>query len=215
MEESIAGFKETGDWVAIVEHGERITTALDEEGIEGEDFDDWNEWRPKAHERLSEDVNEKTAEQASASRGKGEKKGKSPTEDAGTAREELEDTVSELAEGDIDDAVEEGRDTVEYATRAADTAGRKALRTVEETVYKHVMTQVSPAYFDNELVSANVERDRSGNRYTFEVNINDDALKDRVSDRLEQYDEEIDRWRGETEKETESAEAAEGIDPVE
>ncbi|WP_423744081.1 DUF5828 family protein (plasmid) [Haladaptatus sp. SPP-AMP-3] len=215
MEESIAGFKETGDWVAIVEHGERITKALDEEGIEGHDFDEWNKWRPKAGERLREDVNEKTAKQASAARGEGEKAGKSSTEDAGTAREELEDTVSELAEGDIDDALEEGKDTIEYATRAADTAGRKALRTVEETVYKHVMTQVSPAYFDNELVSANVERGRGGNRYTFEVNVNDDDLKTRVSDRLKRYDEEIDRWRGETEKETESAEAAEGIDPVE
>ncbi|EFW94150.1 hypothetical protein ZOD2009_03365 [Haladaptatus paucihalophilus DX253] len=215
MEESIAGFKETGDWVAIVEHGERITKALDEEGIEGHDFDEWNEWRPKAGERLREDVNEKTAKQASAARGEGEKAGKSSTEDAETAREELEDTVSELAEGDIDDALKEGKGTIEYATRAADTAGRKALRTVEETVYKHVMTQVSPAYFDNELVSANVERGRGENRYTFEVNVNDDDLKARVSDRLKRYDEEIDRWRGETEKETESVEAAEGIDPVE
>ena len=214
MEESVAGFKETGDWVTIVEHGERITTALEAESVEGRAFDDWNEWRPKAHERLREDVKEKTAEQASASRGEGEKAGKTPTEDVKTAREELGDTVSELAEGDIDDAVDEGQDTVEYATRAADTVGRKALRTVEETVYKHVMTQVSPVYFDNELVSANVERGRNGNEYTFEVNINDDDLKGRVGDRLKEY-EDVDRWRGETEKRTDSAEAAEGIDPVE
>ncbi len=214
MERSVAGFKETGDWVTIVEHGERITTALEAEGVDGDAFDDWNEWRPKAHERLGEDVTEKTAEQASVSRGTGEKAGKSPTEDVKTAQEELADTLSELAEGDMDDAADESRDTIEYATRAADTAGRKAFRTVEETVYKHVMTQVSPVYFDNELISANVERARNGDQYTFEVNINEDELKDSVGDRLEEY-EDIDRWRGETEKETESAEAAEGIDPME
>ncbi len=215
MEESVAGFKERGNWVTIVEHGERITEALQNEDIDGSAFDEWNEWRPKVHERLSEDVKEKTAEQASASEGEGEKAGKSPTEDVNAAGDELKDTVSELAEGDLEDAVEEGQESVGRVTRAVDTAGRKALRTVEETVYKHVMTQVSPVYFDNELVSANVERTRDADEpYVFEVNVNDDGLKDRVRDRLTKY-EELKRWRGETEKETDSVEAAEGTESPE
>ncbi|WP_266078382.1 DUF5828 family protein [Haladaptatus caseinilyticus] len=215
MEESVAGFKKRGDWVTIVEHGERITQALEDEGIDNSDFDDWNEWRPKVHERLSEDVTEKTAEQASAAKGEGEKAGKSPTEDVGAAGDELKDSVTELAEGDLEDAIDEGQESLERATRAVDTAGRKALRTVEETVYKHVMTQVSPVYFDNELVSANVERTRDRDqRYVFEVNVNDDELKDRVRDRLEEYDDEK-RWRGETPKKTDSVEAAEGTESPE
>jgi hypothetical protein len=215
MEESVAGFKERGDWVTIVEHGERITKALEDEGVDGSNFDEWNEWRPKVHERLGEDVKEKTAEQASPSEGEGERAGKSPSEDVNAAGDELKDSASELAEGDLEDAIEEGQESLERATRAVDTAGRKALRTVEETVYKHVMTKVSPVYFDNELVSANVERTRNRNeRYAFEVNVNDDDLKDHVRDRLVEYEGKK-RWRGETEKRTDSVEAAEGTESLE
>jgi len=215
MDESVAGFKQNGTWVRIVEHGERITEALSDEDIDGPDFEEWDEWRPKAHERLSEDVKEKTADQASTSRGEGEKAGKSAEEDVKAAGDELTDSASELAEGDVVDALKEGQDSIERAARAADTVGRKAVRPIEEGVYKHIMTQVSPVYFDNNLVSANIERARDTDKpYVFEVNVNDDDLKDRVRDRLETYDER-NRWRGETEKETDSVEAAEGVDPPE
>ena len=73
MEESVSGFKCRGTWADIVEHGERITRALRDNGAEGEAFEEWDEWRPKSHERLGEDVNEKTAEQASVGEGDGEK----------------------------------------------------------------------------------------------------------------------------------------------
>ena len=46
----------------------------------------------------------------------------------------------------------------------------------------------------------------------FEVNVNDDELKTEVSDRLSQYDDEVDRWHVDIEKETEAAEAAEGVE---
>lgn len=215
MEESVAGFKQRGDWVTIVEHGERITKALEDEGVDDSNFDEWNEWRPKVHERLGEDVKEKAAEQASPSEGEGEKAGKSPSEDVNAAGDELKDSVAELTERDLEDAIDEGQESLERATRAVDTAGRKVLRTVEETVYKHVMTKVSPVYFDNELVSANVERTRDRDEgYAFEVNVNDDDLKDRVRDRLAEYEGEK-RWRGETEKRTDSVEAAEGTESLE
>jgi hypothetical protein len=215
VEESVAGFKKRGDWVTVVEHGERITEALKKEDVTGSDFDEWNEWRPKVHERLGEDVKEKTAEKASTSEGEGELEDTSPLEDVNGAGKELKESAAELAEGDLEDALEEGKESLDRAARAVDTAGRKALRTVEEPVYKHVMTQVSPVYFDNELVSANVERARDAEApYVFEVNINDDGLKDRIRDRLSEF-EELDRWRGETEKNTDAAEAAEGVDPPE
>lgn len=218
MEESISGFKERGGWVAIVEHGERLTEALLEAGVTGEAFEEWDEWRPKAHERFSEDVNEKTAAQVSLDEGEGERAGKTPTEDIGAAGEELSDSVEEFANGDVSDAVEEGSESIEYVTRAVDSAARKAVRTVEGPVYKHVMTQLSPCYFDNELISANVERTSTGDadrRYTFEVNIIDDALKKQVSSLLAEYDDRVDRWHVETPKNTETFEAAEGADAAE
>jgi len=218
MEESVSGFKYRGTWTEIVEHGERITRALREAeaDVDGEAFEEWNEWRPKSHERLGEDVNEKTAEQASVGEGEGEKAGKEPDEDLRTAGEKLSESYERVEEGDNEGAVERWQDSINYVARAADSAGRKALRAVEDTVYRKVMTQLAPYYFDNELVSANVQKTARGgdeDQFIFEVNVNDDDLKAFVSDRLADYEDAVDRWHVDTEKETEIAEVVEGVEP--
>jgi len=216
MEESVSGFKARGTWADIVEHGERITRALREAGADGTAFEEWDEWRPKSHERLGEDVNEKTAEQASVDEGEGEKAGKEPDEDLRTAGEKLSESYERVEEGDNEGAVERWQDSINYVARAADSAGRKALRAVEDTVYRKVMTQLAPYYFDNELVSANVQKTARGgdeDQFIFEVNVNDDDLKAFVSDRLADYEDAVDRWHVDTEKETEIAEVVEGVEP--
>lgn len=215
MEESVSGFKTRGDWMAVVEHGERITRALqdvaDEEGIglRGA-LEEFDEWRPKSHERLEEDVNEKTAAQASVAEGEGEKEGKGPDEDLQTAGEKLAESYENLDEPD--EAVGKWGESIDYVARAADSAGRKAIRTVENAVYRNVMTQIAPYYFDNELISANLQQVRGTDEYVFEVNVNDDDLKVRVSNRLADYESEVDRWHVDTEKATETVEAAEGAE---
>ena len=218
MEEGVAGFKLAGDWGEIVEHGERITRALREAGANEEypgAFADWNDWRPKSEELIDVEIREKTAEHASVDEGKGEKAGESPNDDVRTAGQRLAESYDSL-EDDPDEAVEKWQDSVNHVARAADSAGRKALRSVEDTVYRRVMTRIAPYYFDNELVSANVAR--SGDEeapFVFEVNVNDDEFKTAVSDRLASFTEKIDRWHVDAEKRTENAEAAEGVDPPE
>jgi hypothetical protein len=223
IEESVSGFKTHGGWVDVVEHGERITQALQEllgaDDVEADidvaDLDEFDDWRPKSHERLDEDVNEKTAEQASIDEGKGEQAGKDPDEDLQKAGEKLTESYENLDEPD--EAIDKWGESVDYVARAADSAGRKALRKVEDTVYRNVMTQIAPYYFDNPLVSANLRRvgDNDHPEYVFEVNVNDDDLKMRVSNRLADYDQDVDRWHVDTEKVTEAVEAAEGVDAVE
>jgi uncharacterized protein YoxC len=218
MEESVSGFKVRGDWMDVVEHGERITRALKDientdEGVTVDDdaMDAWNEWRPKSHERLDEDVNEKTAEQASVNEGEGEKKGKAPDEDLQKAGEKLTESYENLE--DPDEAVGKWSESLDYVARAADSAGRKALRTVEGAVYKNVMTQLAPYYFDNELVSANLQRVGDEDpEYVLEVNVNDDDLKIKVSNRLADYDQDVDRWHIDTEKEVDVGAVAEGVE---
>ena len=215
MEESISGFKVRGSWGDVVEHGERITRALRDAGVDSDAFAEWNEWRPKSHERLGEDVNEKTAKQASVGEGEGEKAGKKPEEDLQTAGEKLSESYEKVEAGDNEGALERWQDSIDYVTRAADSASRKAVRKVEDTVYRKVMTQLAPYYFDNELISANIQKTARGGdeqQFIFEVNVNDDDLKEVVSTRLGEYDSEIDRWHVDTEKETETAEAAEGVE---
>ncbi|QLG49806.1 DUF5828 family protein [Natrinema halophilum] len=227
MEESISGFKVRGDWGDIVEHGERITRALQDAGAHDPDrsdgaqyaraFEEWDEWRPKAHETLDSDVSEKTADQASVEEGKGEKAGKKPDEDIKTAGEKLSESYEKLEDDDAEAAVGNWKESIDYVARAADSAGRKALRRVEDTVYQNVMTQLAPYYFDNELVSANVQQSTrnggNGEQFVFEVNVNDDDLKEDVSDRLAEFEDEIDRWHVEVEKDTDAAEAIEGAEP--
>ncbi len=220
MDESVSGFKVRGGWVDVVEHGERITQALEELAEEHDvnttaltEFDDW---RPKSHERLDEDVSEKTAEQAHVEEGKGEQEGKSPDDDLQTAGEKLAESYESL--DDPDEAVDKWGESIDYVARAADSAGRKALRKVEDSVYQNVMTRVSPYFFDNDLISANLQRvSRSDEpEYVFEVNINDDDFKIRVSNLLADYEQEVDRWHVNTEKATDVVEAVEGVEaPVE
>ncbi len=215
MEESISGFKRRGTWGDVVEHGERITTALREASATEhypDAFEDWVEWRPKAHEQIETEVSEKTADQASVGKGEGEAKGKSADEDLQTAGERLTESYEKIEENDANGAVEKWQDTIDYVARAADTASRKALRKVENTVYRRVMTQVAPYYFDNELVSANLQRVRSQEEFVFEVNINDEAMKAEVKDHLYSFENDIDRWHVDTEKDIERAKAAEGVE---
>ncbi|MDG5817889.1 DUF5828 family protein [Natronococcus sp. A-GB7] len=225
MEESISGFKVRGDWGDVVEHGERITRALRKAGVHDPDhdygasfaraFEEWDEWRPKAHETLERDVSEKTADQASVEEGKGERAGKEPDEDIKTAGEKLSKSYEHLEKDDADAAVDDWKESIDYVARAADSASRKALRRVEDTVYQNVMTQLAPYYFDNELISANIQQSTrgEGEQFIFEVNVNDDVLKEDVSSQLSEFEDAIDRWHVEVEKDTEAAEAIEGAEP--
>ena len=216
MEESVSGFKERGSWAEVVEHGERVTRALKDlakgdHEIPDDPLVEWDEWRPKVEERLDEDVSEKTAEQAAVDEGEGERAGKEPNEDVQAAGEKLTESYESLDEPDR--AVEKAGESIDYIKRAADSASRRALRAVEGTVYKTVMTQVSPYYFDNELVSANVRR-AARDDYVFEVNVNDDDLKIHVSNKLADLEQSVERWHVDTEKEVEHAAVAEGAEEI-
>lgn len=199
MESSISGFKITGSWEDVVEHGEKIESILEtvEEGdsyeIDGELVEEFNEWRPKVREVGSESkISDKTAEKAAVSKSDSEEKNKNVSEDIGDAASEAGKSVSELSDSNIESSWEHWKSTTNYMTRATDTVWRRYFRKVEKFVYKHLMTIVSPYYFDNELVSANIQR-KSESTYVFEININDDKLKSRVESIMIDLDER-DRW---------------------
>lgn len=212
MKKGISGFIVEGGWSDVVEHGERITVALRDVGYSGKALEEWDDWRPKAHERLGKDVREKTAKYAHLKDGPGERANQTPVDDVQEAGNELTDAYERL--DNMDKALARWRASVRYLGRAADSTGRKAVRTVEDVVYKRVMTRTSPFYFDNELVSANIRQSNQANGlvYAFEVNVNDDDLKAVVSDRLETFENEVDRWHLDIKKDTRTVEAAEGID---
>jgi hypothetical protein len=205
------------DDTATVDIDDTATVDVDEATDYTDAFEEWNEWRPKSHERIEADVSEKTAEQASVAEGKGEQAGKGPDEDIQTAGEKLTESYEKLEDDDTGSAVDKWGESIEYVARAADSAGRKALQAVEDTVYQRVMTQIAPYYFDNELISANLQHNTNGDddTFTFEINVNDDDLKAAVSAILAEYEDTVDRWHVDTEKETENVEAIEGVEAPE
>lgn len=213
MKERVSGFEEQGDWVDIVEHGEQIITALQDVGCSEEAIDEFDEWRPKVDERLHSDMRKKTAEQAHVDEGPGEDANQSPKEDLQRAGEELADAYDHL--DDREKATEEWVESLRYVVRSADSVSRKAIRSFEDAIYVRLMTRLSPLYFDNSLISANLRRHgrmRRDNRYFLEVNINEDELKKAIRERLAAYETKRHHWNLETETNTETAEVAEGIE---
>ncbi len=182
------GFRVVGDWGEIVEHAERLTSALDRAFVEEERerfeeaFEQWRGWRPRPGE-VVEEVRDRTAEEASLDEADVEEEANGVREDLHEAREHLEEKLGET-EG-VPEAAEAVKGAAEKASRSARSASRQAWRALEESVYRHVMTRVSPYYFDNALVSASLERLGEAS-FAFEVKVKEDALEDRVVARLEE-----------------------------
>jgi hypothetical protein len=215
MNETITGFVCTGGWIEIVEHGERVTTALLKirpEIADDPDFDRWDSWRPKADERLKYDVKWKTADEACIGEGEGERNHVSPIEDVRSAQSRAADIMREAKNGHPRSAVSAWEDSLDYTTRAADTSFRKSLRLIERSLYAHIMTLISPYYFDTALIQGNLSRSRndSGKQYRFEINISDDELRNDLSTVLGEFDEDIKRWHVSTPANLDVMEAAEG-----
>jgi hypothetical protein len=75
MEERISGFRIRGSHDDVVAHGDRIARVLRERDVNGDGLGEWDDWRPKAHEELGEDVSEITVEQARLTEDAGEPAG--------------------------------------------------------------------------------------------------------------------------------------------
>lgn len=193
MEERISGFREEGTWENVVAHGDRISKSLRELGTKAhprmehdtyrEAVREWEQWRPRKAETLEGDVRPRTAEQASVVEGEGERRGQPAGSDLGRAGTAL---VAPAEHAHVDESmVERIAEAARLAARALDTGMRATVRYVEENIYHHLMTRVAPCYFDNRVVSANLERcSMDEEAYRFEININNDELKSKVSDRL-------------------------------
>lgn len=189
MKISVAGFRCAGTWEEVVAHGDRITEALKKHSINEEALRQWNQWRPSKDDSLSEEVTERTVKQASTQNGKGEKKGISATEDVKKASQRIAKSSRVATKVSPKFASRELRQGAKYAARAVDSASRKILRRTEEAVYEHLMTSVSPCYFDNKIVSANImcksglrpaESGNEDDKFVFEININNDDLREAV-----------------------------------
>lgn len=224
MEDSVSGFRITGSWDDVVEHGERISAAIRrvlerKNDVEGNELTDelaaleaFEEWRPKIDDKETS-ISDRTAEQASVNEGALEKEEKSVKETAVEAQSDVKDAVGSAKKLDTKQTQEKINDSVVRTGQMTDSFFRRTLRWFEERVYKHIMTRISPYYFDNQLVNANFS-EHSIKKYTLEVNIADDELRNNVREELNVIAEEAPRWRLETGVNPEPVEAVEGLQDV-
>lgn len=192
MEEHFSGFRVEGSWDEVVEFADRISEGLEQAGVRGKTAGDdlaacyeaWKAWRPREGDVLEEDVRERTAEEASVSESAGEAADVGVREDVKDAGRKLGEAGEALDEEGLGEAASTVGESLEHAARAADQAWRRALRAVEESLYENVMTRISPYYFDNPLVSANLER-LGEDSFAFEVQVKDRTLRRALREHLE------------------------------
>lgn len=190
MDESHLGFKQEGDWHDVVVFGEKAYLSarqsielmdIPEEDREqlrelAEEFDDW---RPKIEEHSSE-VSDKTAENASVD----------PPEpddiqnNMDRASDNIKESLGAVEDNDPKKAGSHWKETTESLVLATGGTLKRVLQWVEKSVYKNLMTLISPYYFDNELFSASLWK-KSGGGYIFELVPNNDQFR-------ELFEEEID-----------------------
>lgn len=210
-EEKVSGFNLEGTWKEVVSHGDKIGQILGDieevqENFEDE-LEDYNEWRPKIQEEINTDIAEKTADKASIDQNDVEESSKS-------AKSEVEEAKKKIAEGTKeadkpDKAAKDFKYSLFYLSRAVRVLARKSMRQSEEIVYENIMTYLSPYYFDNDLISANIKK-TGKTTYNLEVNINDDDIKKEVSEEMKDL-KSADSWKIDVNIETSNIEDAEGI----
>lgn len=199
FKQSVSGYSVEGSWSDIVEMGERLVFALDNsQDIEkfSEELKEFNRWRPKVHESLDPDIKSKTSKKASLD------------------IKSSENTQSEY----FRNMIQSGksclfRDCLKQFYNILRSFPRKAFRKTEMFVYEDVMTQISPYYFDNRLVSANIDKIDVG-QYHLEVNVNNDEIKSQVTENLSEYQDKYERWHIGKNLDDRSITESEGIDNI-
>lgn len=208
MDETTLGYKVTGTWETIVEHGERMEAAIeialnslvdDNESISEEQLsllEDFGEWRPKISDK-SEDgsVNKRTAKSAST-----ETNEERPTDSLAKAGKELKDREKKTTD--------QLKNTASHIAKATENSVKNTTKEVEEFVYQNVMTVISPYYFDNQLLSASLWK-KDDSTFVFEVNVNDDSVRNVFREHADDLEMNISRWHTEAEVDTDNHAAAE------
>lgn len=213
--ESVSGFKMKGEWSDVVEHGERIAFALEELNCDEHlgydtELDEYNYWRPKIDENVDSDINDKTSESVVSKQDLENKKPQKEIKKAGKkAIQSYEQKYNP------DEFIDNWKESANHASNAILVSTKKSIHKVEEKIYKNVMTVISPYYFDNNLISANMNRISSEPYiYELEININDDEIKQTISEKLESYEKDYKRWHISANKNVEEHLVAEGTEDI-
>lgn len=192
------GFEEEGDWHDIVVFGEKAYVSakqaielMDVPEDEREELrklaDEFDDWRPKIEERRK-DVSDRTADTASVDPPENE----DIQEQVESAGDNIKESFEAVEENDPKKAGSHWKDTTESLVLASGGTLQRILQWVEKSIYKNIMTLISPYYFDNELFSASLWK-KSNEKYTFELVPNHDKFREVFEEELGEMDDKG-RW---------------------
>lgn len=178
---SVSGFKVVGSWNDVVTHGKLIGKQLNEvdKGEYKDEIQEFNFWRPKTQENIDEEISEKTAKSVSAD------VEKESTKQYEKAKTNALEGTSEINEN-ITKAVQDFYNSIQHTINAVLIETKQAERKTEEYIYENIMTTISPYYFDNNLISANIQQNKE-KKYTFEIDISDEEIKENISQKIDNY----------------------------
>ena len=212
MEPILNGFKTIGLWEDVVEHCEKLSVVfkhiLDNEEKYNDInhtellncFEEWEEWRPKSNEFLSDEINERTLEHNAV-----DAQSESITRETEKARNSVIESIS------VSNTTGERKNSLKTVCSSIRNIVRRIIQSIESFVYSHIMTKFSPYYFDNKLISANIKEKQNG-EYVFETNINNDMVQNILEIQLNDINEANDRWHINTETDAEKQEFVNGVD---
>lgn len=189
MEINVSGFKLEGSWDEIVEHGEKITFLLNEYRGEEytEEFTEFNNWRPKISEHIEKEIEDKTVEKAQI-----EYSVRPLTVILLHIVTVIDKIGRNIYQLNIVQIYNELRTFIFLLGETVESILINIFRKSEHFVYRNIMTTVSPYYFSNKLVSANIQK-KNESKYVLEIDINDDKIRGEMEENVSIV-EEKDRW---------------------
>ncbi|MFW5928550.1 MAG: DUF5828 family protein [Thermoplasmatota archaeon] len=176
-----AGVRYIGEWGEICDFADYLNELIKRYVDNSKDVENYEKWKP--HEKEGEkELSDRTAENASLKETKIEKKFNGTKEELNEARENIVGSVKEVTNG------KDPRCKIKKASKKIGrTMGAKSvesIRSLEKQIYKKIMLQVNPFYFDTENFSVNVEKNNGSDLYTLTLNIPDEKIRDRIQEKI-------------------------------
>lgn len=221
---TISGVSYTGNWSEIVEFGEQIMAALESVQNDYESSSDANtlteqtistciqefdEWRPRIDDK-TETLSQKTAEKARVENSELMDSEKTIPDEIETATENAKNAAKSAKELNPDETQDNVKKTVSNTTQATDSLFRRGIQQIETFVYTHIMTALSPYYFDNKLINANLT-EHTDTKYTLEVNISNQDFREPFCQKTETIILQNSRWHIDSPINSESVENIDGV----
>lgn len=181
-----AGLTVEGDWEEITDFCDQFNYTLKKEAskeeVSTEDLTNWKDWRPR------ESRDETTVKERGAKHAAYQPEG-SPEKDLKKSTSHINSSRQNIGEGKNKEAFKDLLAAIARAIKGILTYAGQVVGNLEHLIYRHVIAKSNSSYFDSDLLSANLEKEKSvkgKGKYKIQIKIHHSDLRNKVSDELKQ-----------------------------